>query len=138
MKKSNLLLMVCCGLMLGIAGCATSGQYMKAEDSRRVYNKSYEQVFEAAPAAVKDAHMVFIESRKDDGVIDVVAPPSFWTSSLGNLMQGGDKVTIAIKKIDETHTSVEVTSQSRGDIVDFGRSARVVGTLLDHLDKKLQ
>lgn len=126
-------------LTMGIvSGCAASNQYIKKEqDSKHVYQKSYDQVFEAIPQAVKDAKMVLIEVRKADGVVDVVAPPSFWTSSLGNLFQGGDKVTVTVRQIDEVSTSVEIVSISRGDLIDYGRSARVVGTLFKHLDQLL-
>ena len=88
-------------LALSVFGCSASHQYIKPEDSRHTYSKTYDQVFEAAPQIVKDAKMVLIEVRKNEGVIDVVAPPSFFTSSLGNLMQGGDKVSVVVKKIDE-------------------------------------
>lgn len=125
-------------LAVTLTGCAASRQYMKPEESLKIYNKTYDQVFDAVPQIVKNAKMVFVESRKDDGVVDVVAPPSFWTSSLGNMMQGGDKVTLAIKKVSETSTSVEIASVSRGDLVDFGRSARVVGTLFREFDKALR
>jgi hypothetical protein len=121
-----------------ISGCAASQQYLKPEDTSHTYNKPYQEVFDAVPAAVKSAKMVLIEVREADGVVDVVAPPSFWTSSLGNLMQGGDKVTVVVKKIDETQTSIQITSVSRGDLVDFGRSARVVSTLFKNLDEKLK
>ena len=124
---------------LGVfSGCAASHQYLKPQDTKRLYSLSYDQVFEKIPTAVKDAHMVLIEVRKSDGVVDVVAPPSFWTSSLGNLMQGGDKVTLVIHSVSPEQTSIEITSQSRGDLIDFGRSARVVGTLFGSLDKNLK
>ncbi len=134
-KGINLGILFLVAIMLG--GCAASSQYLRPEQTKRVYNVPYDQVFSVAPTAVSKAKMVFIEARKEDGVIDVVAPPSFWTSSLGNLMQGGDKVTVVVTKLSDTQTSIDVTSQSRGDLVDLGRSARVVSTLLNSFDQVL-
>ena len=133
MKKLLILIMSCALL----SGCAASSQYIKPEDSVHTYSKSYDQVMDAIPAAVEKAKMKLIEVRREDGVVDVVAPPSFWTSSLGNLMKGGDKVTVTVRKVSDNSASVEVVSQSVGEIVDFGRSARVVGTLFKKLDEIL-
>jgi transcription antitermination factor NusA-like protein len=119
----------------GLVGCATSSQYVRDDQASRIYAVAENQMYEIVQAAARDAGMRVEQVRQVDGIVDIVAPPSFWTSSLANALKGGDKVTVVIKPNDATSTQVHITSQSQGDAVDFGRSARVVRTLHDRIQK---
>ena len=116
-----------------LTGCAST-QYIKEKDATKVYHVTYDEMFVLVPQAIDLAGMKNKQIMKDQGLVKAVSPPSFWTSSLGNMIAGGDEVKVKITKDTESTTEVYVTVVATASVVDYGRSARVVRTLYKHLD----
>jgi len=116
-----------------MSGCAST-QYYKESDVAKVYPVSYEEMLVLAAQAVDVAGMKVNEVKKEQGLITATASPSFWTSSLGNMIAGGDKVEVQIRKSGENGTNVYITAHAPGTLADMGRTGRVVKTLYKHLD----
>lgn len=120
-----------------LSGCASTN-YIKDQDATRVYNVSFDSMMTLVPQAVELAGMKNKSADTAQGIVMAQAPPSFWTSSLANMMVGGDEVTIRVKEIQVTQSSVFIKVVATADAMDLGRSARVVKTLFAQLDKLVQ
>ncbi|MFT7637547.1 MAG: hypothetical protein ACI9Y8_001324 [Candidatus Omnitrophota bacterium] len=125
-------LLVCFAVML--TGCASTN-YIGEDQSVRYYDLSYDKTFAVAEQAVEVSGMTIKNIDKAGHKIEAKAAPSFWTSSLLNVIAGGDTVQVNITEIAVASTKVFVQVFASGDIMDLGRSARVVKTFYKHMDE---
>lgn len=136
--KGLALPMVLFVVALNLIGCATASSYMKKEEQTRTYDASRKEVFDAVIASAGDLKWKVENTDPDAGVVQLHPPISLLTSSLANMMQGGDIVEVRLIKVDDNKTEVFIEQKSRGELMDWGRAAGNIKALFRKLDSRLE
>lgn len=121
---------------INLIGCATSSTYMKKEEQTKAYNASQKEVFDAVIASAGDLKWKVGKTDPANGIINLHPPVNVWSSSLVNMMAGGDLVEVTLTKVNENETKIFVECMSRGEVLDLGRSAGNVKALYKKLDAR--
>lgn len=119
------------GLTLLYSGCAHSYGMPEAERSRS-YQADQESVWEAALASVDDVGLALVESEEEHGRIRARAGWSIWDLK-------GHVLMVVIREVEPGRIRVDANAESvsEDEVVDFGRSSRIVRDYLRALDARV-
>jgi hypothetical protein len=126
MRRSTL-----AALALLLAGCAHTYNMPEAERSRS-YRAEPGAVWEAALASVDDIGLALIESEKDHGRIKARAGASIWDLK-------GHVLMVVVREVEDGRFRVDANAESfsEDDVIDFGRSGRIVRDYLRAMDRRM-
>lgn len=126
MRKSIL-----AALVLLLAGCAHTYNMPEAERSRS-YRADADAVWEAAVASVDDIGLALIETEAEHGRIRARAGASIWDLK-------GHVLMVVIREDEPGRVRVDANAESysEDEVIDFGRSARIVRDYLEALDSRM-
>jgi hypothetical protein len=118
-------------LALLLAGCAHTYNMPEAERSRS-YRADSEVVWEAALASVDDIGLALVETEREHGRIRARAGASIWDLK-GHVLQ------VVIREVETGRVRVDANAESfsEDEVVDFGRSGRIVRDYLRAMDRRL-
>lgn len=126
MKKSILT-----ALALLLTGCANTYN-MPEHERTRAYRADSDVVWEAALASVDDVGLALIETEKEHGRIRARAGASIWDLK-GHVLQ------VVIREIEPGRIRVDANAESysEDEVIDFGRSGRIVRDFLSAMDRRM-
>lgn len=126
MKKSMLL-----ASAVLLAGCAHTYNMPEAERSRS-YQAEVDVVWEAALASIDDIGLALVETEKEHGRIRARAGASIWDLK-GHVLQ------VVVREVEEGRIRVDANAESysEDEVIDFGRSGRIVRDYLRAMDRRL-
>jgi hypothetical protein len=127
MKKTIL-----AALVLLLSGCAST-YHLPEEQRSRSYKTGTDKVWEAALASVDDIGLALVESEEEHGRIRARGGPSIWDLK-------GHVLLIQIREESGGRVRVDANAETVSDdeVVDFGRSARIVRDYLQAMDARLK
>ncbi len=106
------------------------------EDMRiqsKVYTGDVDSTFHGVEQAVSQLKWTMIESDREALYMSVKPPYSFWTSTLGNVARGGDRLEVSVIPIDVRRTKVRAKMDT-GEILDCGRIKNRLSEFFSALD----
>jgi len=126
MKRSIL-----AALTLLLAGCAHTYNMPEAERSRS-YRLDVGVVWEAALASVDEVGLALVETEKEHGRIRARAGASIWDLK-GHVLQ------VVVREVEDGRIRVDANAESfsEDEVIDFGRSGRIVRDYLRAMDRRL-
>lgn len=126
MRKSIL-----AALALLLAGCAHTYNMPEAERSR-AYQVDADLVWDAALASVDDIGLALVESEQEHGRIRARAGASIWDLK-------GHVLLVVVRELEPGRMRVDANAESysEDDVIDFGRSGRIVRDYLRAMDARL-
>ena len=126
MKKSIL-----AALALLLTGCAHTYNMPEFERSRS-YRADAATVWEAAMASVDDIGLALVESEEEHGRIRARAKASIWDFK-------GHVLLVVVREVEEGRVRVDANAESvsEDEVIDFGRSKRIVRDFLTAMDRRL-
>ena len=126
MKRSIL-----AALALLLAGCAHTYNMPEAERSRS-YQLDAGVVWEAALASVDEVGLALIETEEEHGRIRARAGASIWDLK-GHVLQ------VVVREVADGRIRVDANAESfsEDEVIDFGRSGRIVRDYLKAMDRRL-
>lgn len=118
-------------LALLLAGCAHTYGMPEAERSRS-YQAEPGVVWEAALASVDDIGLALVESEEDHGRIRARAGASIWDLK-------GHVLMVVVREVEEGRFRVDANAESfsQDEVIDFGRSGRIVRDYLQAMDRRM-
>jgi len=126
MKRSIL-----AALALLLSGCAHTYNMPEAERSRS-YRADPSVVWEAAMASVDDIGLALVETEEEHGRIRARAGASIWDLK-------GHVLSVVVREVEEGRVRVDANAESfsEEEVIDFGRSGRIVRDYLEAMDRRL-
>jgi len=126
MKRSIL-----AALAILLAGCAHTYNMPEAERSRS-YQLDAGVVWEAALASVDEVGLALIETEEEHGRIRARAGASIWDLK-GHVLQ------VVVREVADGRIRVDANAESfsEDEVIDFGRSGRIVRDYLKAMDRRL-
>lgn len=126
MKRSIL-----AALALVLVGCAHTYNMPEAERSRS-YQLEAGVVWEAALASVDEVGLALIETEEEHGRIRARAGASIWDLK-GHVLQ------VVVREVADGRIRVDANAESfsEDEVIDFGRSGRIVRDYLKAMDRRL-
>jgi hypothetical protein len=120
------------GLTLLYSGCAHTYNMPEAERSRS-YRADAEMVWEAAVASVDDIGLAVVETEEEHGRIRARAGASIWDLK-------GHVLLVVVREVADGRIRVDANAESysEDEVVDFGRSGRIVRDYLNAMDRRMQ
>ena len=114
-----------------LAACATTYNMPEGERSR-AYQTGSEVVWEAAVASVDDIGLALVETEREHGRIRARAGPSIWDLK-------GHVLLIVVREAEDGRVRVDANAQtvSEDEVIDFGKSGRIVRDYLKALDSRV-
>jgi hypothetical protein len=118
-------------LALLLSACATTYNMPEAERSRS-YLLDSGVVWEAALASVDDVGLALVESEREHGRIRARAGPSIWDLK-------GHVLLVVVREVEDGRVRVDANAEtvSEDEVIDFGRSGRIVRDYLKALDTRM-
>ena len=122
---------VLAALALLLAGCAHTYN-MPEEERSRAYEADVDLVWDAALASVDDIGLALVESEQDHGRIRARAGASIWDFK-------GHVLLVVVREVEPGRIRVDANAESysEDDVIDFGRSGRIVRDYLKAMDARL-
>ena len=113
------------------AGCAHTYNMPEAERSRS-YPVDSGIVWEAALATVDEVGLALVESEKEHGRIRARAGASIWDLK-------GHVLLVVVREAENGRIRVDANAESfsEDEVIDFGRSGRIVRSYLEALDRRI-
>ena len=96
---------------------------------QRTFHKTFEMVFDACKKAVQKLNFKVEYLDKTKGIIGI--------SSKGSLWSWGELIDIRVKKKDGSSCIVEVRSNSRAQLIDWGKNDENESEILEKLEDML-
>jgi len=126
MKRS-----IVAALALLLAGCAHTYNMPEAERSRS-YQLDAGVVWEAALASVDEVGLALVETEEEHGRIRARAGASIWDLK-GHILQ------VVVREVADGRIRVDANAESfsEDEVIDFGRSGRIVRDYLKAMDRRL-
>jgi len=126
MKRSIL-----AALALLLSGCAHTYNMPEAERSRS-YRADPSVVWEAAMASVDDIGLALVETEEEHGRIRARAGASIWDLK-------GHVLLVVVREVEDGKIRVDANAESfsEEEVIDFGRSGRIVRDFLEAMDRRL-
>ena len=114
-----------------LAGCAHTYNLPEAERSRG-YQTAADLVWVAALASVYDIGLALVESEQDHGRIRARAGASIWDFK-------GHVLLVVVREVEPGRIRVDANAESysEDEVIDFGRSGRIVRDYLKAMDARL-
>ena len=105
MKTNAIISLFSVVFLLSTAGCSTLSDARKAKGkgTSRIYNESFDTVWDAVPQAVGDMGLQVASQNKEDGY--VLGQKGLTAFSYG------ENVAVFVEKVDDERTRVEVVSK---------------------------
>jgi hypothetical protein len=122
---------VLAALALLMTGCAHTYNMPEAERSRS-YRSDPATVWEAAVASVDDIGLALVETEEEHGRIRARAGASIWDLK-------GHVLLVVVREMEGGRIRVDANAESYSEeeVIDFGRSGRIVRDYLEAMDKRL-
>lgn len=119
------------GLAIFLAGCAHTYN-MPEEERSRAYRVDADLVWDAALASVDDIGLALVESEQEHGRIRARAGASIWDLK-------GHVLLVVVREVEPGRMRVDANAESfsEDDVIDFGRSGRIVRDYLRAMDVRL-
>lgn len=113
------------------AGCAHTYNMPEAERSRS-YQAEPDVVWEAAMASVDDIGLALVETEEEHGRIRARASASIWDLK-------GHVLLVVVREVETGRVRVDANAESYSEdqVVDFGRSGRIVRDYLEAMDRRI-
>ncbi len=127
MKKSPVV-----ALVLFLGACANTYN-LPVEERSRSYNADYEMVWDTAVSSVDYADLALVETEKEHGRIRARAGASIFDLK-------GHLVLIVVRDLGDGWVRVDANAEmvTEENVVDFGRSNRLVKKYLRSLDEGMR
>lgn len=118
-------------LALLITGCAHTFNMPEAERSRS-YRADPTAVWEAAMASVDDIGLALVETEEEHGRIRARAGASIWDLK-------GHVLLVVVREVEKGRVRVDANAESvsEDEVIDFGRSERIVRDYLRAMDTRM-
>ena len=118
-------------LVLLLSACAHTYN-MPEEERSRSYRADAGDVWEAALASVDDIGLALIESEAEHGRIRARAGASIWDLKSHVLL-------VVVREVEQGRVRVDANAESfsEDEVIDFGRSGRIVKDYLRAMDARL-
>lgn len=118
-------------LVLLLAGCAHTYNMPEAERSRS-YRADTDLVWEAALASVDDIGLALVQTEQEHGSIRARAGGGLFD-------QKGHVLLVVIREVADGRIRVDANAESvsEEDIIDFGKSGRIVRDYLEAMDYRV-
>jgi hypothetical protein len=131
LKEVLMMKSICSVLALLLVGCAHTYNMPEAERSRS-YRMDPDLVWEAALASVDDIGLALVESEIEHGRIRARAGASIWDLK-------GHVLLVVVRETDSGRIRVDANAESfsEDEVIDFGRSGRIVRDYLEAMDRRL-
>jgi len=139
MFKNIVVLITALGLLFSAAGCTTLADARAAKGSglSRVYDASYDKVWNAVPQVLKEMGLKEEGNNKAAGYVVAQNPVSFLRGT--SLARPSENIAIFVDKLDESgKTRVEVVSKNAVAINVFTKNENREKDILDKMTERLR
>lgn len=99
-------------LALAFSGCVTLNtvKQSKGKGVTRIYDYSYDQVYNAMLTSVSQQNLKIAEQNKEQGYLYTSHGVSFWSA--------GERIAVFVTKVNDNQTSVEISDMEVGALLD--------------------